>query len=128
MTDWSAEKIDDRKWRMWANDLYYILEDMTKENATVVVRNSVITNAGDHIIEQDGSRAWRSLKVAMNPKTPARRLQSFMEVVQCGGGERQAGDQHSHQQLASEGGQVTNGDQGESVGKLEDSFADINVA
>ena len=32
---WSAEKIDDEKWWMWANDLYYILEDMTKGNATV---------------------------------------------------------------------------------------------
>jgi hypothetical protein len=83
MLDWSAEQIDDQKWRMWANDLYYILEDMTKGNATVVVRNSVITNGGPGIIEQDGFRAWRGLKVAMNPKTPARRLQSFMEVVQC---------------------------------------------
>ena len=83
MSEWSAEQIDDQKWRMWANDLYYILEDMTKGNATVVVRNSVITDGGPNIIEQDGFRAWRGLKVAMNPKTPARRLQSFMEVVQC---------------------------------------------
>jgi hypothetical protein len=83
MPDWSEDKINDPKWRMWANDLYYILEDMTKGNATVVVRNSVIVNGGDHVIEQDGFRAWRSLKVAMNPKTPARRLQSFMDVVQC---------------------------------------------
>ena len=58
---------------------------MTKGNATVVVRNSVITDAApaDNVIEQDGFRAWRSLKAAMNPRTPARRLQSFMEVVQC---------------------------------------------
>ena len=86
MLDWSADIIDDAKWRMWANDLYYILEDMTKGNVTVVVRNSVITNGGHLIIEQDGFRAWRGLKVAMNPKTPARRLQNFH-----GGGAMQRG-------------------------------------
>ena len=48
----------------------------------IAVRSSVILGE-DGIIEQDGFRAWRALKVAMNPKTPARRLQCFMEVVQC---------------------------------------------
>jgi hypothetical protein len=51
MPDWSAEKIDDAKWRMWANDLYYILEDMTKGNATVLVRNSVVVDGGHNVVE-----------------------------------------------------------------------------
>ena len=46
MLDWAADTIDDPKWRMWANDLYCILEGVTKSNATVVVRNSVIVNGG----------------------------------------------------------------------------------
>ena len=48
---WSAETIEDEKWWMWANDLHYILEDMTKVNATVVVRTLVVTNAGPGVIE-----------------------------------------------------------------------------
>ena len=34
--DWSEEKLDNQKRRTWANDLYYILGDMTKGNAMVI--------------------------------------------------------------------------------------------
>jgi hypothetical protein len=68
--EWAVEKIGEDKWKMWANDLYYILEDMTKGNATVIIRNSVILDDPD-VLEQDGFRAWRSLKTMMNPRTPA---------------------------------------------------------
>ena len=60
--EWSSEKINDETWVMWANDLYYILEDMTKGNATVVVRNSVIVDGGIGVIDQEGFRAWRALE------------------------------------------------------------------
>lgn len=75
---WSQLNLSNDTWVDWANDLYYILEDMTKSEATVIVRNSV---DGTKEIPQDGFRAWRNLKHAMNPKTPARRLQCFMDVV-----------------------------------------------
>jgi hypothetical protein len=73
---------------MWANDLYYILEDMSKGDATVIIRNSVrpavpwVSPENPGIVSQDGFRAWKALKTAMCPRTPARRLQAFMEVVQ----------------------------------------------
>ena len=79
---WSLEHLGNDRWMAWARDLYYIFEDMTKGNATVIVRNSFIFGI-DGIVEQDGFRAWRALKLSMNPKTPARRLRCLMEVVQC---------------------------------------------
>ena len=75
---WGEARIDESTWRMWAQDLYYILEDMTRGDATVTIRNPVDQAADE---PQDGFRAWRALKVSMNPKTPARRLQCFMDVV-----------------------------------------------
>jgi hypothetical protein len=86
-TNWSAFILNKEKWRMWANDLYYILEDMSKGDATVIIRNSVVpakTGVGEanDTLAYDGFRAWRALKTAMSPRTPARRLQAFMEVVQ----------------------------------------------
>jgi hypothetical protein len=79
--NWSDIHIEEETWTMWANDLYYILEDMSKGDATVIIRNSTIAGVPG-VIAQDGFRAWRCLKLAMNPRTPARRLQCFMDVVQ----------------------------------------------
>ena len=41
---WNQQRITDEIWLSWANDLYYVLEDMTKGDATVIVRNSVCVN------------------------------------------------------------------------------------
>ena len=79
--NWSDIHIEEETWTMWANDLYYILEDMSKGDATVIIRNSTIAGVPG-VIAQDGFRAWRCLKLAMNPRTPARRLRCFMDVVQ----------------------------------------------
>ena len=54
---YAVDKITDDRWKDWASDLYYILEDMTKGEATVLVRNSMDSTCE---MPQDGFRAWRN--------------------------------------------------------------------
>ena len=82
VASWGVDSISEEQWRKWAQDLYYVLESLTKGDATVTVRNSIRTNDKDSAnIPQDGFRAWNAFQKAMNSKTPARRLQYFMEVI-----------------------------------------------